>query len=84
MLQIGLMEGLQVPAPQPSLRKRSHIRTIQATLAIEGNSLALEQVTAILEGRRVLGSANDIREVQNALTTYAKVKRFSPTREQDL
>lgn len=54
----------------PKLRKENRIRTIHSTLAIESNSLTLDQVTAILDGKRVLGSPVEIREVQNANNAY--------------
>ena len=56
--------------PSPQLRKRNRIQTIQSTLAIEGNTLSLEQVTAIVEGKRVLGHPREIAEVQGATRAY--------------
>ncbi|ENR9723420.1 Fic family protein [Klebsiella aerogenes] len=52
------------------LRKENRIRTIQASLAIEHNSLSMEQVTALLEGKRVLAPAKEIQEVRNAIRAY--------------
>jgi len=54
----------------PRLRKENRIRTIQASLAIENNSLSLDQVTAILEGKHVLGTPREIQEVRNAIDCY--------------
>ncbi len=54
----------------PRLRRENRIRTIQASLAIENNSLSLEQVTAVLEGKSVLGSPREIQEVRNAIECY--------------
>ncbi|MFB5744026.1 Fic family protein [Cedecea sp. S5-13] len=54
----------------PLLRKENRIRTIQASLAIEHNSLSAQQVTAIMEGKRVLAPAKDIQEVRNAILAY--------------
>ncbi|RFS98223.1 cell filamentation protein Fic [Klebsiella aerogenes] len=54
----------------PLLRKENRIRTIQASLAIEHNSLSMEQVTALLEGKRVLAPAKEIQEVRNAIRAY--------------
>lgn len=48
------------------LRKENRIRSIQSSLAIENNSLTIEQVTAILDGKRVLGHPQEIQEVKNA------------------
>lgn len=55
------------------LRKENRIRTIQASLAIEHNSLSTQQVTAIMEGKRVLAPQKDIQEVRNAILTYEQL-----------
>lgn len=65
----------------PALRKRNRIRTIQASLAIEGNTLSIDQVTAIIENKRVLGPAKDIREVTNAILAYDQLDVFNPVSE---
>lgn len=54
----------------PRLRRGNRIRTIQASLAIENNSLTVDQVSAILDGKRVLGLPREIQEVRNALAAY--------------
>ncbi len=59
----------------PQLRRENRIRTIQASLAIENNSLSLEQVTALLDGKRVLGQPREIQEVRNAFVAYEQVGR---------
>ena len=64
--QIGRITVIQDETITPHLRRENRIRTIHSSLAIEHNSLSLEQVTAILDGKRVLGNPNEIREVQNA------------------
>jgi Fic family protein len=48
------------------LRRGNRIRSIQASLAIEANTLSIEQVTAVLDGKPVLGSPREIQEVRNA------------------
>lgn len=53
-------------------------------LAIEHNSLSLEQVTAILDGKRVLGNPNEIKEVQNAYDAYELMLRLDPASVDDL
>ena len=60
----------------PQLRLRSRIRTIQASLEIENNTLNLDQITALLEGKRVLGSPREIQEVRNAFVAYDKMKQW--------
>lgn len=68
--QVGRITILQERTINPHLRRENRIRTIHSSLAIEHNSLSLEQVTAILDGKRVLGNPNEIREVQNAYEAY--------------
>lgn len=75
---IGRIEGLEQPKPQPHLRKSNRVRTVQGSLAIEGNTLDLEQVTALLEGRRVLGKKEEITEVLNAIKVYDELPGFDP------
>jgi len=72
------------PRPQPQLRRRNRIRSIQGSLAIEGNTLSEDQVTAILEHRRVAGPRREILEVQNAIATYDRAATFDPAAERDL
>lgn len=52
------------------LRRQNRIRTVHSSLAIEHNTLTLGQVTAILDGKRVLGDPREIREVKNAFVAY--------------
>lgn len=75
---LGRLEGLHVVKPEPKLRKSNRVRTIQASLAIEGNTLALDQVTAILEGKRVIGPQREILEVKNAIKAYDQISGFKP------
>ena len=62
---IGQLEGVNLIQPGPQLRRKNRIQTIQASLAIEGNSLTREQVTALLDKKRVFGPPRDILEVQS-------------------
>ena len=57
----------------PQLRRDNRIKTIQASLAIENNTLSLEQVTAVLDGKRVLGLPHEIQEVRNAFIAYERL-----------
>lgn len=68
----------------PLLRKENRIRTIQASLAIEHNSLTAGQVTALMEGKRVLAPAKDIQEVRNALLAYDHMPEWKSHRLSDL
>ena len=62
----------------PQLRKTNQIKTITGTLQIEGNTLSEEQVSAILDGKRVLGSARELAEVQGAIIAYEQLNQFDP------
>ncbi len=62
----------------PQLRKQNRIRTIQSTLSIEGNTLSEAQVTAILEGKRVIGQPREIQEVQGAIRAYEALPDWNP------
>ena len=68
----------------PRLRRENRIRTIQASLAIENNTLTLEQVTAVIEGRRVLGHPREIQEVRNAFASYEAMEGWDVSIENDL
>lgn len=75
---LGELRSLRIQKPNPVLRKQNSIRTIQGSLAIEGNSFNLEQVSTILEGKRVLGKPKELREVKNAIECYSKLTEFDP------
>lgn len=82
--QVGLITILQKETISPRLRRENRIRTIHSSLAIEHNSLSLEQVTAILNGRRVLGNPNEIKEILNAYEAYELMLRLDPASVEDL
>lgn len=73
---LGRYEGLQLAKPEPQLHRSNRVRTIQASLAIEGNTLAMDQVAAILDGKRVVGSRREILEVQNAIKAYDHIPLY--------
>lgn len=66
------------------LRKANRIRTVQGSLAIEGNTLSEAQITAILDGKRVMAPPREIQEVRNALQAYEQLHQWRYEREQDL
>ena len=70
--------------PSVKLRKQNKIKTVHHSLAIEGNSLTEEQVTALMENKRVAGPKKQIIEVQNALALYDKINSLNPLKESDL
>lgn len=81
---LGRYEGVSGAKPEPKLRRLSRIRTIQGSLAIEGNSLSLDQITAVLDGKRVLGPKKDILEAQNAIEAYEQALSFDPFSTQSM
>jgi Fic family protein len=68
----------------PVLRRGNRIKTVQASLAIEGNTLSLEQVTAVLAGKRVLAQPREIQEVRNAFAAYEKMPDWTAHSRTDL
>lgn len=82
--QVGRITVLQEGTISPHLRRKNRIRTIHSSLAIEHNSLSLEQVTAILNGKRVFGNPNEIKEVQNAYEAYELMLHLNPSSVDDL
>ena len=68
----------------PTLRRSNRIRTIHGSLAIEQNTLSLEQVTAVLNGKNVLAPPKDIAEVKNAYEIYDRLDELDPYSVDDL
>ena len=68
----------------PTLRRTNRIRTIYSSLAIEQNTLSLDQVTAVLEGKRVIAPPKDIAEVKNAYEIYEMMDSLNPYSVDDL
>ena len=67
-----------------TLRKENRIKTIYSSLAIEQNTLTLEQVTDVINGKRVLASLKDIKEVQNAYEIYERLEELDENSMKDL
>ena len=74
--------GTGIPSPQ--LRRDNQVRTIHSSLAIENNTLSLEQVTDIIDGRRVMGPIDEIREVKNAYQAYESLAALNPYNIDDM
>jgi len=77
---------LSVEFEQSQLRSRkvNRMRTIQGSLAIEGNTLSEEQITAMLEGKRVIAPPKEVQEAHNAIEVYDQLDRWQPAKEADL
>ncbi|GAB58775.1 Fic family protein [Rheinheimera nanhaiensis] len=81
---IGIWNTAQGGELVPQLRRGNRIKTIQASLAIEQNTLTLEQVTAVLDGKTVLGPPKDVQEVKNAFAAYDAMPGWQPHKQADL
>ncbi len=82
--KIGEINYLQNNPYHIKLRKENRIKTIHSSLAIENNSLSLKQITAIIEGKHVLGNPNEIKEVKNSIQAYDLLLSLNPYDEKDL
>ena len=80
--ELNVMLGERMPSPM--LRKENQIKTIHSSLAIEHNSLSLQQVTDVINGKYVLGAPNEIQEVKNALQAYQLMHDLDAFQEKDL
>lgn len=77
--KLGVIKASHLQAPRAELRKENRIKTIQSTLEIEGNTLSIEQVTALINNKRVLAPQKDIVEVNNAIAVYDELHRYKFT-----
>ena len=75
--QVGRLDASALNA-SPQLRKQNRIKTLAGTLAIEGNTLTEEQITAVIEGKPVLGSARELAEVKGAIAAYDALPAWQP------
>lgn len=82
--EVGRLGALHSPSKVPMLRRENRIRSIHASLAIENNTLTLDQVTAVLAGKRVLGPPSEIQEVKNAFHAYDSMPTWNPGSIKDL
>lgn len=82
--QVGRLEAMSGTGHFPRLRREDRIRSIHASLAIENNTLSLEQVTLVIAGKRVLGPPREILEVKNAFAAYEALPTWMPWQVKDL
>lgn len=81
---VGNLTSTNQLSANPNLRRTNRIRTIHGSLAIEQNTLTLEQVTAVLNGKQVLAPPKDIAEVKNAYEIYERLDELDPYSVDDL
>ncbi len=74
--KIGEIKAARLTKPPTELRKKNRIKTIQASLEIEGNTLTIEQITDLLDNKKVLAPEKDIIEVKNAINVYKNLNKF--------
>ena len=79
--KIGEVNANYLNKPSTLLRKQNRIKTIHSSLKIEGNTLSVEQITALLENKRVIGPKKDIKEVLNAIDIYENLEKYNPLSE---
>ncbi|PKD18643.1 cell filamentation protein Fic [Salegentibacter salinarum] len=75
--KIGAINANYLNKPSPKLRKENKIKTIHSSLKIEGNSLTEEQITALLEHKRIIGPKKDVKEVINAIEIYEHLENYN-------
>lgn len=80
----GKLTSIHPLSTNPTLRRSNRIRTIHGSLAIEQNTLSLEQVTAVINGKHVLAPPKDIAEVKNAYEIYERLDELDPYSVDDL
>ena len=76
--KIGEVNSAHLNKPPTELRKKNRIKTIHSSLEIEGNTLTIDQITAIIENKRVVGPKKDILEVKNAIAVYDYLDNLNP------
>ena len=79
--KIGEVNATYLSKQSPQLRKQNRIKTIQSSLQIEGNTLTTEQITALIEKKRVVGPKKDVLEVLNAIEVYDELITYKPHSE---
>lgn len=79
---LGIVDSTYLRKPRTRLRRENKIKTIQSSLEIEGNTLSVDQVSALFDNKRVVGPPKDILEVQNAIQVYQDLGRYDAFQEE--
>lgn len=74
--KIGEVNANYLSKQSPQLRKQNRIKTIHSSLQIEGNTLTEDQITALMENKRVVGPEKDVLEVLNAIRVYERIDQY--------
>ena len=81
--QIGEVSANYLSQQSPQLRKQNRIKTIQSSLQIEGNTLTEDQITALIDNKRIIGPEKDVLEVLNAIKVYNDLNKYKLHSEKD-
>jgi Fic family protein len=73
--KLGAVQADHLNKQTPQLRKKNRVKTIHASLQIEGNTLTEEQITALMDQKKVIGPKKDVLEVLNAIKVYEALDR---------
>ena len=84
MEKVGKMDNFTNLNKMPILRRNNRINSIHSSLAIEANSLTINQVKDVINGKLVIGPQKEIQEVKNAYNAYEKIKEINPYSIKDL
>ena len=84
MEKIGKLDNYTNFNKMPSLRRNNRIKSIHSSLAIEANSLSLDQVKDVIAGKTVIGPQKEIQEVKNAYNAYEMISDVNPYSIKDL
>ena len=82
--KVGRIDGSRLMETHPHMRHNNRIRSVHSSLKIEANSLSLEDVRGVLNGKTVVGPKKEILEVQNAFAAYKELGSFDPYSIDDL
>ncbi|MFN5418096.1 MAG: Fic family protein [Flavobacteriia bacterium] len=74
--KLGEVNANHLNKQSPQLRKQNRIKTIHSSLQIEGNTLTEEQITALIENKRIIGPEKDVLEVINAIKLYEDLSNY--------
>ena len=84
MEKVGKMDNFSNLNRMPILRRNNRINSIHSSLAIEANSLTINQVKDVINGKLVIGPQKEIQEVKNAYNAYEKIDEINPYSIKDL
>ena len=82
--KIGRISNYRAFESKPHLSRNNRIHSIHSSLAIEANSISLDEVRSVITGKTILGPQKEIQEVKNAYQTYDLISSFDPFSVADL